>query len=173
MQRFEYCNATTCAQELLALGQINMKMWYLFQWLTEHEQLPHGTQAEMIKLYVNEELVAYSLLENYDARADKTKLYEGELYQDLGVVHFVTMPEHRKKGYASLVADVMYKDVIKPLLARYRDINVYVTATERAVPLMQRTAIDAANLVTQFYSDLTFKEKVVEQINPSYSRRES
>ncbi len=169
MQRFEYCNANTCAEELLALGQINMKMWYLFKWLTEHEQLRHGTQAEMIKLYVNEELVAYSLLENYEDCTDKTKLYEGELYQDLGVVHFVTMPEHRKKGYASLIADVMYRDVIKPLLARYSDadVNVYVTATEKAVPLMQRTEIDASNLVTQFYSDLTFKEKVVEQINPS------
>lgn len=167
MQRFEYCNANTCAEELLALGQVNMKMWYLFQWLTEHEQLRHGTQAEMIKLYVNEELVAYSLLENYEACTDRIKLYEGKLYQDLGVVHFVTMPEHRKKGYASIVADVMYNDVIKPLLARYSDVNVYVTATEQAVPLMQRTAIDASNLVTQFYSDLTFKEKVVDQINPS------
>ena len=65
----------------------------------------------MVKLYVNEELVAYSLLENYEARTDKTKLYKGELYRDLGVVHFVTMPKHRNKGYASLVADAMYKDI--------------------------------------------------------------
>ena len=166
MQRFEYCNANTCAEELLALGQINMKMWYLFQYLTEHGQLRHDTQAEMIKLYVNEELVAYSLLENYETCTDKKTLYEEVLYQDLGVVHFVTMPDHRKNGYASLIADVMYKDVIKPLLARHRDVHVYVIATGRAVPLMQRTAIDAANLVTQFYSDLTFKEKVIEQINP-------
>jgi hypothetical protein len=63
MQRFEYCNANTCAEELLALGQANMKMWYLFQWLTKHKQLTFGTQAEIIKLYVNEALVAYSLLE--------------------------------------------------------------------------------------------------------------
>lgn len=163
MQRFEYCNANSCAEELLSLGQINMKMWYLFQWLTVHDHLRHGTQAEMIKLYVDEELVAYSLFENYENRSDKTKLYEGEVYQDLGVVHFVTVPEHRKKGYASLIADIMYRDVIKPLLARHSDtnINTYVTATERAVPLMQRTNIDASNLVTQFYSDLTFKEKVV------------
>jgi hypothetical protein len=167
MQRFEYCNANTCAAELLALGQVNMKMWYLFQWLMEHGQLRHGTQAEMIKLYVNEGLVAYSLLENYEARTDKMKLYEAELYQDLGVVHFVTMPEHRKKGYASLVADVMFKDVIGPLLARHSHTNAYVTATEKAVPLMQRTGIKPTNLVTQFYSDLSFKEKVVERINPS------
>ncbi|WP_350432570.1 GNAT family N-acetyltransferase [Shewanella sp. H8] len=166
MQRFEYCNANTCAEELLALGPVNMKMWYLFQWLTEHEQLRYGTQAEMVKLYINKELVAYGLLENYEARTDKTTLYEGDLYQDLGVVHFVTMPEHRKKGYASLVADVMYKDIIQPLLARHNDVRAYVTATERAVPLIQRTAIDAANLVTQFYSDATFLEKVVRQINP-------
>ena len=168
MERFEYCNANTCAEELLDLGQINMKMWYLFQHLAKYEQLRNGTQAEMIKLYVKGELVAYSLLENYEARTDKTKLHEGELYQDLGVVHFVTMPEHRKKGYASLVADVMYSKVIEPLLARYSDdnINAYITATGRAVPLMQRTAIGAANLVTQFYSDLTFKDKVIEQIKP-------
>ena len=167
MQRFEYCNANTCADELLALGQVNMKMWQLFQWLTEHNQLRHGTQAEMIKLYVNEELVAYSLLENYEDRTDKTKRYAGECYQDLGVVHFVTMPGHRKKGYASLVADVMYKDVIRPLLARHNNTHVYVTATAKAVPLMQRTGIDDANLVTQFYSDLSFKKKVVDSINPS------
>lgn len=167
MQRFEYCNANTCTEELLALGQVNMKMWYLFQWLADHGQLRHGTQAEMIKLYVNEELVAYSLLENYEARTDKTKFYEGELYQDLGVVHFVTMPEYRKNGYASLVADMMYKDVIQPLLARHNNTHVYVTATEKAVPLMQRTGINAANLVTQFYSELSFKEKVADVINPS------
>ncbi|WP_158967441.1 GNAT family N-acetyltransferase [Paraglaciecola sp. L3A3] len=167
MQRFEYCNANTCAKELLALGPINMKMWCLFQWLTEHEQLQHGTQAEMIKLYVYDELVAFSLLENYAARTDKTKRYAGHLYQDLGVVHFVTMPDHRQKGYASLVADVMYKDVIQPLLSRHRNGHVYVTATARAVPLMQRAGIAATNLVTEFYSDLSFKEKVAEIINPS------
>jgi hypothetical protein len=171
MQRFEYCNANTCAEELLALGQVNMKMWYLFQWLTKHKQLTFGTQAEMIKLYVNEALVAYSLLENYEARADKIKLYEGELYQELGVVHFVTMPEHRKQGYASLVADVMYKDVIKPLLTRHvnadANVNVYVVATKKAATLMQNTGLSASDLVTQFYSELSFKQKVVEVINPS------
>jgi len=167
MQRFEYCNANTCAEELLALGQINLKMWYLCQSIAEHKQLRHGTQAEMIKLYINEELVAYSLLENYEACTDKTKLYEGALYQNVGVVHFVTMPKHRKKGYASLIADVMYKEVIKPLLARFSDVYVYVIATGQAVPLMQRTEIDFSNLVTQFYSDRTFIEKVVKQINPS------
>lgn len=169
MQRFEYCNANTCAQELLALGQINMKMWYIFQWLTEHDQLRYGTQAEMVKLYVNDELVAYSLLENYEFRSDKRTLYAGELYQDLGVVHFVTMPDHRNKGYATLLADVMYKDIIHPLLARHpSDIFVYITATARAVPLMQRTAIEPSHLVTQFYSELTFKDKVVDHINPHY-----
>jgi len=167
MQRFEYCNANTCVEELLALGQVNMKMWFLFQWLAEHDQLRFGIQAEMIKLYVNEELVAYSLLENYEARTDKTKFYKGSLYQDLGVVHFVTMPKYRKKGYASLVADVMYKNVIQPLLARHSNSHVYVTATEKAVALMQRSGIDASNLVTQFYSDLSFKEKVADIINPS------
>jgi hypothetical protein len=169
MHRFEYCNANTCVEELLALGQVNMKMWQLFQWLAEHGQLQHGTQAEMIKLYVKEELVAYSLLENYQVREDKSKCFEGKLYKELGVVHFVTMPEHRKKGYASLLAEAMYNEVIHPLLVRYSsaEVYVYVTATEKAVPLMQRTKIDACNLVTQFYSDLTFKQKVVECINPN------
>jgi hypothetical protein len=60
----------------------------------------------------------------------------------------------------------MYEDVIQPLLARYSDTHVYVTATEKAVPLMQRTGIDTSNLVTQFYSDLSFKEKVAEMIKP-------
>jgi hypothetical protein len=121
----------------------------------------------MIKLYVNEELVAYSLLENYEARTDKTASHDGQIYRDLGVIHFVTVPKYRKKGYASSVAEAMYKDVIQPLLARHSHINAYVTATKKAVPLMQRTEINASNLVTQFYSDLTFKEKVAEFINPS------
>ena len=161
MQRFEVCNAKSCAEELLALGQINMKMWYLFEWLKEHGELRHGTQAQMVKLYVNEQLVAYSLLENYEACSDKITRYKGHVYQDLGVVHFVTVPAHRKKGYASLLAEKMYQEVIKPLLARYSTVIAYVTATERAVPLMQRTAIKPGQLVTQFYSELTFEEKVV------------
>ena len=161
MQRFEVCNAKSCAEELLALGQINMKMWYLFEWLKEHGELRHGTQAEVIKLYVDEQLVAYSLLENYEACSDKITMYKSKVYQDLGVVHFVTVPAYRKKGYASILADKMYMEVIKPLLARYSDVIAYVTATERAVPLMQRTGIKKTQLVTQFYSDLTFEQKVV------------
>jgi hypothetical protein len=34
---------------------------------------------------------------------------------------------------------------------------------------MQRTGIDASNLVTQFYSDLSFKDKLAQCINPSES----
>ncbi len=168
MERFEYCNAKTCSQELLALGQHNMKMWNLFTWLAEHGELQHGTQAELIKLYVYNELVAYSLFENYQSRMDKLTLYEGQGYQDLGVVHFVTLPEHRNKGYASSLADIMYKDVIKPLLNKPSSHNVYVTATGKAVPLMQQTGIATKNLITQFYSELSFKRKVVDVINNSY-----
>ena len=166
MQYIESCNANTCAEELLALGQISMKMWYLFQYLTEHGELRYGTQAEVIKLYINDNLVAYALFENYEYRTDKTKSYDDKLFQDLGVIHFVTIPTQRKKGYASLLANKMYQQIIKPLLARFSDanINVYVTATGQAVPLMQRTEIDRCNLITQFYSDLTFKEKVFNQI---------
>ena len=61
----------------------------------------------------------------------------------------------------------MYKHVIRPLLARHSDVYVYITATEKAVPLMLRTGIDATHLVTQFYSDSSFKEKVAGHINPS------
>jgi len=168
MLRFESCNAKTCAQELLDLGQINMKMWYLFQWLVKHGELKNGTQAEIVKLYVDEQLVAYSLLENYEGCSDKRSTFQDQVYADLGVVHFVTLPEHRKKGYASLLADVIYKSFIEPLLSRHKDVFSYIVATERAVPLIQRTAIASHNLVTQFYSDLSFEEKVVKQINPTY-----
>ena len=161
MQRFEMCNAKSCIQELLALGQISMKMWYLFEWLREHGELRHGTQAEIVKLYVDDELVAYSLLENYAAHPDKVKPYQGKTYQELGVVHFVTLPEHRYKGYASVLADKMYTDIIAPLLAQYSDVMAYIIATGRAVPLMQRTDIKSNQLVTQFYSELTFEKKVV------------
>ncbi|MBB1274894.1 MULTISPECIES: hypothetical protein [Psychromonas] len=171
MQRFEYCNAKECAQEMLELGQVNMKMWYLFQWLTEHDQLRHGTQAELLKLYVDEQLVAYSLLENYEACIDKTTLHHGELYQDLGVIHFVTMPAHRKKGFASLLAGIMYADVIKPLLARHTDVHAYITATGRAVPLMERTDIAPVNMVKEFYSEVTFEEKVVKYLRLQSTNR--
>ena len=167
MQRFEYCNAKACSEELLALGQVNMKMWYIFKWLSEHDELNHGTQAEMVKLYVDNQLVAYSLLESHEKRKDKHRCYEGVLYQDLGIVHFVTMPEHRQKGYATGLANEMYENIIKPLLMRHSDVHAYIVATGRAVPLMQRTNINAINLVTQFYSEFTFKDKVVEQINPT------
>lgn len=164
MQRIERCNAKHCAQELLSLGPINMKMWYLFEWLTLHEELRHGTQAEMVKLYVNDKLVAYSLLENYEACTDKIKLWQGIFYQNLGVIHFVTLPEYRNKGYASVLASAIYEQIIAPLLARHCDVHAYITATERAVPLMQRTAIKPYQLVTQFYSDITFEEKVVKPL---------
>jgi GNAT superfamily N-acetyltransferase len=168
MLRFEYDNAKNCAQALLDLGPINMKMWYLFEWLTLHDELRHGTQAEVVKLYVDEELVAYSLFESYEACLDKKRIFQQDIYQDLGVVHFVTLPTHRKKGYASLLADVIYNQVIKPLLARHSEVHAYIVATERAVPLMQRTAIKPSQLVTQFYSDITFTDKVVKQINPTF-----
>jgi len=167
MLRFEYDNAKNCAQELLDLGPINMKMWYLFEWLTLHDDLRHGTQAEIIKLYIDEQLVAYSLFENYEACLDKTRIFKDVIYKDLGVVHFVTLPAHRKKGYASFLSDVVYDKVLKPLLAQHSDVYAYIVATERAVPLMQRTAIKSSQLVTQFYSDVTFVDKVVNQINPT------
>jgi len=165
MYRFEYCNTNTCAEEMLSLGQTNMKMWQLFQWLKVHGKLRYGTQADIVKLYVNDELVAYSLFENYEYRTDKTRPHNGKLYRDLGVLHFVTQPLHRKKGYASLLADRMYQQIIKPLLARHKHLHPYIIATDRAVPLIQRTDINPIHLVTQFYSDLSFKEKVVDQLN--------
>ncbi|MEP0354826.1 MAG: GNAT family N-acetyltransferase [Paraglaciecola sp.] len=167
MKRFEYCNAKSCFQELLALGQHNMKMWYLFTWLAEHGELQHGTQAEIIKLYVDNELVAYSLFENYQARLDKLTFYGEQGYQDLGVVHFVTLPSYRNQGFASTLADKMYQDVIQPLLVLPTLNNVYVTATGKAVPLMQRAGIAPKHLITQFYSELSFKQKVVDAITQS------
>ena len=164
MQRFEICNAKSCAEELLALGQVNMKMWYLFEWLTRHDDLPHKTKAEVVKLYVDDVLVAYSLLENYEACIDKVKVFDDVVYQDLGVLHFVTIPEHRNKGYASQLASVMLCNIIEPLLARHLHVKAYITATERAVPLIQRAGISASHLVTQFYSDITFEQKVVKQL---------
>ena len=167
MLRFERCNAKACINELLALGNINMKMWNIFQWLSQHDELQKGTQAEIIKLYVADELVGYSLFENYQARADKIVNHQGITYQELGVVHFVTVPSHRNKGYASLLADAMYQDIVKPLLAAFSDnnnhidIQTYVIASGRAAPLMERTDISSSNLIKQFYSEASFETKVV------------
>jgi hypothetical protein len=59
------------------------------------------------------------------------------------------------------LANALYKNIIEPMLARYNDFHVYVIATGRAVPLMERTDIPSKYLIKQFYSDLSFKEKVV------------
>ena len=168
MLRFEHCNVKTCVNELLALGNSNAKMWNIFEWLAKHDELQHGTQAEIIKLYIKGELVAYSLFENYQARTDKRIQHEGITYQDLGVVHFITLENHRRKGYASDLANAMYNEVIKPMLAEYSDVHsdthVYVTATGRAAPLMERTNISPLNLIKQFYSNMSFETKVVKYL---------
>jgi hypothetical protein len=65
MSRFESCNIKTCVHELMALGNNNPRMWNLFNWLPTHDELQYGTQAEIIKLYVEDKLGGYSLLENY------------------------------------------------------------------------------------------------------------
>ncbi len=169
MLRFEHCNVKNCVDELLALGNNNMKMWNTFQWLAQHDELQNGSQAEIIKLYVDEVLVGYTLLENYEARTDKTVRHQSVTYQDLGVVHFVTLDEHRKKGYATLLADAMFKDVIAPLLARHTsthsNVHAFVTATGRAAPLMERTDICPTHLIKQFYSDVSFQMKVVDYLS--------
>lgn len=162
MHRFERCNVKECVHELIALGNNNARMWNLFQWLAQHEELQHGTHAEIIKLYVDEALVGYSLLENYQARTDKIVHHQGVRYQELGVIHFRTLTDHRNKGYATLLANAMYEEIIKPLLADNRAANthVYVIATGRAAPLMARTEIPPFNLIQQFYSEASFKVKV-------------
>lgn len=170
MLRFEHCNVKSCANELLALGNNNMKMWYIFEWLAKHDELQYGTQAEIIKFYVDGELAAYSLLENFETRTDKIAEHQGVTYQDLGVIHFITLHEHRNKGYATLLADAMYKDIIEPMLVRHSDVHAYVVATGRAGPLMARTDIPAINLVKQFYSDVSFKVKVVDYLKGQEER---
>lgn len=161
MLRFERCDVKTCVHELLALGNRNPRMWNLFNWLAEHDELQYGTQAEIIKLYVDDELAGYSLLENYQARSDKTLQHQGVTYQDLGVIHFRTLDAHRNKGYATLLAQAMYHDIIAPLLARHTDVHAFVAATGRAAPLMARTDIPVTNLIKEFYSDASFEMKVV------------
>jgi hypothetical protein len=63
MLRLEQSNVKDCVKELLRLGNNNMKMWNIFQWLSKHKELEHGTQAEVIKLYCHDELVGYSLID--------------------------------------------------------------------------------------------------------------
>ncbi len=167
MLRFECCNVKNCVSELIALGNNNMKMWNIFQWLAQHDELQHGTQAEIIKLYVDEELVGYSLFENYQARRDKVVRFQGASYQELGVIHFITLEDHRNKGYATQLASAMYSDVIEPMLTSYRGSEshyVYVLATGRAAPLMERTDIPSVNLIKQFYSDASFEMKIVDYL---------
>lgn len=164
MLRFEQCNAKACTQELIALGNSNMKMWNIFQWLDTHDDLQHGTQAEIMKLYNSDELVGYGLIENYETRSDKSVYHQGITYKDLGVVHFVTLERHRNKGYATLLANALYNDMIKPMLTRHPHAHAFITATGRAVPLMERTNIKAQHLVKQFYSNQSFQVKVIDYL---------
>lgn len=161
MLRFEHCKVNACVNELLALGNHNDKMWNIFSWLASHDELQYGTQAEIIKLYVDNTLIGYSLFENYEARNDKIIQHKEKVYRELGVVHFITLNAHRNKGYASLLADSLFTNIIAPMLARHQDVYAYVVATGRAAPLMERTKIPANNLIKQFYSDASFEEKVV------------
>ena len=165
MFRFEHCNAKTCTEELLSLGNHNMKMHYLFEWLSTHDELRYGTQAEMIKLYIDNELVGYSLFESFEARTDKTTQHQGITYQDLGVIHFVTFPQHRKKGIATQLADELVRKIIMPLLARHQDVHAFVIATGRAAPIMARTKIPECHLLQDFYSEASFQEKVADYFN--------
>jgi hypothetical protein len=165
MLRFEHCNVKTCVHELLALGNNNTRMWNLFNWLAEHDELQYGTQAEIIKLYSEDELIGYSLIENYQARTDKRVQHQGVTFQELGVVHFRTFEPHRNKGYATILANKMYNDIIAPMLERHRHVHGYVTATGRAAPLMARTDIAPFNLVKEFYSDASFAVKVANYLN--------
>lgn len=162
MHKFERCNAKECVNEILALGNHNMKMWSLFEWLSTKNELRHGTQAEVIKLYVENKLVAYSLFENYEARSDKSTLHQGSVYQDLGVIHFITLPKYRQKGYATLLSNELYKEIISPLLQRHTDVHAYVVATGKAAPIMVRTEIPHQNLILEFYSEASFQNKVIE-----------
>lgn len=168
MLRIESCNVKTCVKELVGLGNNNMKMWNLFQWLLDHDDLEHGTQAEIVKLYVNDELAAYSLLENYQHRTDKNVIHKGISYQELGIIHFVTLSQHQNKGYATLLADTLYTDILRPILNEHLQNNkldhAYFIATGRAVALMERTDLPAMNLIKQFYSDASFEEKVVQYL---------
>lgn len=161
MVKFEQCNVNTCIDELISLGNINTKMWTIFTWIAEHGSLEKGTQADIIKLYINNTLVGYSLFENYERRTDKRHQFNSVNYQDLGVIHFVTLEEYRNKGYGSLLANRLYEKLLEPLLLRHHATNAYVVATGRAVSLMQRTNISPLHLITQFYSDVSFEEKVV------------
>jgi GNAT superfamily N-acetyltransferase len=161
MSRFERCNVKTCVHELMALGNNNPRMWNLFNWLATHDELQYGTQAEIIKLYVEDKLVGYSLLENYQARTDKVVQHKGVTYQDLGVVHFRTLDLYRNKGYATLLAKEMYSEIIAPMLACHTHVHGYITAIGRASPLMVRTDISPLNLLKEFYSDASFEMKVV------------
>lgn len=164
MLRLEQGNVKDSVQEFLRLGNSNMKMWNIFQWLSKHKELQHGTQAEVIKLYCHNKLVGYSLIENFEARVDKSVRYKGTTYQDLGVVHFITLDQHRNKGYATLLADAMYSDIIQPMLTRHTQVHAFVTATGRAAPLMTRTGISPCHLVKQFYSEQSFKTKVIDYL---------
>lgn len=140
------------------------RMGTMYTWLMKHGSLEHGTVLEAIKLYCDNELVAYAVFESYEHRSDKVITVDGESYRDLGMVHFRTKPECRGRGYATMLADALYTDVISPLLAQHEK-NSFVMATGDAIQLMKRSGMDMNRLSTSFYSDVSFKEKVLDVWN--------
>jgi hypothetical protein len=158
--RLEHCMANTCAEELFIFSKENNINYAVYEWLITHESLEYGTKVELIKLYSNNELVGYASIENFESRNDKTNYHQGIAYQELGLIHFVTSLNHRNKGFATLLSNAFYSDIIKPLLERH-DNNSFIISTGRATPLIERTGINMDRVLLEFYSDASFIRKVV------------
>jgi hypothetical protein len=158
--RFEHSMINTCADELLKFAKENNFKYFLYEFLLENGELQHGMKVEIIKLYCNDDLVGYASIESNEFRKDKVTIYNQTVYQDLGLIHFATALNHRNKGYASLLANIFYKDVVTPLFSRH-DKNSFIIATGRAIALIERTGIDMDRVVLDFYSPITFENKVI------------
>jgi hypothetical protein len=160
------CNAKERKQELFEFAAKNGEMSFMFEWLFTHDELQYGTQAEMVLLYVDNELVSYGLLEDWQFRTDKTNVDNGQVYRNLGLIHFVTKHEDRRKGYGTILAKRLYTDIIEERLEAHKgddNINFYMTAGGAAA-LMKKSGIRPYALIPQMYSDVSFPIKVVKYL---------
>lgn len=132
----------------------------IFNYLRTNNSLAHGTIAEGVVVYQNNEIVAYAFIENFENRDDKVINHNNVHFHDLGVIHFRTKMSLRGKGYASFVAKHFYSDIIKPLFERNRP-NSFILATGDAVPIILKAGLSPNKIATEFYSANTFESKVL------------
>tara|TARA_Y100001973_G_C5182398_1_gene325672 strand:- start:274 stop:837 length:564 start_codon:yes stop_codon:yes gene_type:complete len=157
-----HANTQDVAAELSKLTSDNGLVWYPLEYLINHGEYSNGTVGEVVMLYRNNKLVAYSFIESYEHRDDKVFYHNDQGYKHLGHVHFLTDSSVRGLGVASYVARELKNRILDPLLSRNPD-NSFILATGGAISPVLKAGFPANRLTTDYFQQSSFAEKVIEQ----------